>query len=156
MTGETTPEVHGRSLHLLDVDDLVGPSASVAQVKDLIDAYLAASQWEPDDHVILAADCGSLGEVAIELDTGWRLLPAHGDHALLHRTDARLVARRYDRLVVGSGHADFTELVRSVNANHGDAWVVAPERSIAARLRNEASWVVDLPDRPGRRRRRSA
>lgn len=154
MTIDTTGERHGRALHLVDIDDLLGPGASVAQVKELIEAYLTGSQWEPDDHVIVAADCGSLGDVAFELETGWRLLPAHDDHALLHGTNPRLVARRYDRLVVASGHADFADLVREVNAHGGDAWVVAPAASIHRRLREVASWVVDLP--APKRRRRSA
>jgi hypothetical protein len=141
------PESHGRSLHLVDLDDLVGPGASIARVKDLIDAYLEAAKWEPDDHVVVAADCGSLGDVAFELDTGWRLLAARGaDHGLLPTTDPKLVARRYDRLIVGSGDGAFAELVQAVNRHGGDAWVVAHDRTLDPRLRRVASWVVTLPD----------
>lgn len=155
MAGDTRTEVHGRSLHLVDLDDLVGPDATAARIKEVIDAYLAASRWELDDHVIVAADGGTLGDVAIELDVGWRLLPSRGDHAQLHATDPRLIARRYDRLVVGSGAADFAPLVEAVNRHGGDAWVVAPGAAIEQALRDVASWVVDLPT-GGRRRRRSA
>jgi hypothetical protein len=154
---DSTPVVQGRSLHLVDLDDLVGRDASIARVKDVIDAYLAAARWEPDDHVVVAADCGSLGDVAFELDTGWRLLAARGaDHGLLHTTDAKLVARRYDRLIVGSGDAAFADLVTAVNRNHGDAWVVAHERRLDPQLRQAASWVVTLPDDRSRTRPLSA
>jgi hypothetical protein len=140
----------GRALHLVDLEQLVGPDARPDAIKDVVDAYLEASRWDPDDHVVVAADCGSIGEVAFELDTGWRLLAARGpdgaDRAQLHATDPRFAARRYDRLIVGSGAAVFTDLVRSVNRLGGDAWVVARPTTLDHRLRRVASWVVELPD----------
>src|SRR5215471_2716370 len=57
-----------RSLHLVDIENLVGdPRADAETVLATFDRYLAAARWKPGDHVVVAANPGLMQKVAFDL-----------------------------------------------------------------------------------------
>jgi hypothetical protein len=148
----TTFDGDPRSLHLVDLEALVGPDPSVEAFRGLVNAYLDASEWEPCDHVVVRAEHRLLGQHAVELDCGWR-----AQSAPLHDLHPRLVAGRHERLVIGAGHRDFAPLAAEVAALGTPVWVVAPKRALSPDLAAHAEHVVQLPEvRALHARRRSA
>jgi hypothetical protein len=97
-----------RSLHLVDLENLVGdPFAPCALTLAAFDDYLALAGWEPGDHVIVASNRHLMGKVAFDLPVPCNTHAVSGrdaaDLMLLSLAPPELVARRYGRLVVGSG-----------------------------------------------------
>jgi hypothetical protein len=144
--------VAGRSLHLIDLENLVGnPDASCQEVDDALEAYLAAAAVGADDLVTVAVNHRIYKRACFTLDRGWEVKLASGpdacDHVLLAEAPADWVAERFDRLVVGSGDGIFLELVAAVRERDVPVWVVAHQRRLSRRLADAASRTVSLPSR---------
>ena len=108
----TSPITSRRSLHLVDLENLVGdPRAGAAVALDTFDAYLDAAHWSAGDHLIVACNPWLMTKIAFDLPTACSKHAAHGrdgaDTMLLSLAPPELVVKRYGRLVVGSGDGIF-------------------------------------------------
>lgn len=110
----------GRTLHVIDVENLVGGSAAGATaVAPALSAYRSTVHVGDGDHAVLAA--GPTLAVAAGLAwPGCQLRFGHGldgaDRALLECVDAAFAAAHYDRVVVASGDHAFVPLVSRLRA----------------------------------------
>src|SRR5687767_1286085 len=104
----------GRTLHLLDLENLAGsPAPGRARLDLVAAAYRATMPVRDNDHVAVASDV----RTALEAGLAWpgaRLLAGRGpdgaDRALLGATDPAWAATHYDRVVIGSGDHAFAPL----------------------------------------------
>lgn len=139
----------GRAQHLIDLENLAGgPFPGRAAALACLGAYLDVSGWQPGDLAVVATNRWLHREIAFDLPSHLRALPVIGkdgaDLALLGWTSADDVARRFDRLVVGSGDHAFVDLVAGTTALGTPAWVVGRGGSIARRLQAAATRTVVL------------
>lgn len=146
----------GRSLHLVDVENLMGgPTRGDLVLRRTLAEYREAATVRPGDHVIIGAN-PQVGIVAKASWPGARLVVRRGadgaDFALLECVqDVDFIAARYDRIVVGSGDAAF-DLVATQYRGCGLAvGVVARRGSLSYVLGRSASFVQLLPDVDGLR-----
>jgi hypothetical protein len=114
MTAITTaiPNNSSRSLHLVDLENLVGdPYAHGAEALAVFDQYLELSHWEAGDVVHVAVNPHLALEIGWRLPAGCTLRTASGPDAVDHRlqecAEPEFVARRFGRLVIGSGDHGF-------------------------------------------------
>ncbi len=132
----------GRTLHLLDVENLAGGTAGgVAAVAPSLAAYRSTITVACADHVVL----GTGPTFACATADGWpgaRLRVGHGvdgaDHALLDDVDADFTAGHYSRVVVGSGDHIFCGLVCELRSRGLVVLVVARAESVSRDLRRLA------------------
>jgi hypothetical protein len=129
-----------RSLHLVDLENLVGDArAEATPALDTFDAYLRAARWQPCDHVIVASNPGLVKKVAFDLPVPVSLHAAPGrdgaDTMLLALAPPELVVKRYGRLVVGSGDGIFVPRATTVSERGVTVDVVARRGGCSARLR---------------------
>ena len=101
-----------RSLHLLDLENLVGdPRAAEPLVRDTLTRYLRVARWREGDHVIIASNPGLMRHVVFAPPVPWNAHATRGpdgaDVMLLSLAPPELVVRRYARLVIGSGDGIF-------------------------------------------------
>lgn len=141
----------GRTLHLIDVENLVGEfHADSERVVAAAIAYGQAVWVGPSDHVTVAAH-PSLLFAASTAWPGARLLAGHGpdgaDLALLSSvTDVTGIAERFAKVILGSGDGIFGDFARTCRLHGVDVGVVACQGSLSDRLRRAASFVRLLPD----------
>lgn len=136
------PRPQGRTLHLLDVENLAGGTArGGGAVAAALAAYRATVRVEPDDHVVLGTG-PTFACPAMAAWPGARLRVGHGvdgaDLALLGDIDPAFAATRYDRVVIGSGDHIFCSLVAALRPLGVAVVVVAPPSSISGDLRRLA------------------
>jgi hypothetical protein len=142
----------GRSLHLVDIENLAGGARAYrCSVADALEHYRALAGFQEGDHVVIAA-CGGLAFRTGCLWSGARLLVAHGkdgaDLALLNEIiSPESIAARYDRVVVGSGDGIFAEPISTLRRLGISVGVVAPIGGLSAHSYRAASFVqVMLPE----------
>jgi hypothetical protein len=114
MTNTTQLDVRTRTLHLVDIENLIGdPCADGATAAQVLDDYLVAARWSDHDLVVIAANPGLTGRIAWQIEFEHRILTATGpdgaDLMLLAQAAPEFVARRAGRLVIGSGDHIFIE-----------------------------------------------
>lgn len=110
----------GRTLHVIDVENLVGGSAvDLDAVAPALAAYRRSVAVAEIDHVVL----GTGPRLAFAAKVAWpgaQLRVGRGvdgaDRALLTALESRFVAARYGRVVVASGDHAFCGLVSSLRA----------------------------------------
>lgn len=109
----------GRTLHLLDVENLVGGTGAGLPVAPALEAYRRTIAVAAHDHVLL----GSGPTMAFEASVAWPgalLRVGRGvdgaDNALLAEADPSFLAAHYDRVVIGSGDHAFVPLVSRLRA----------------------------------------
>ena len=129
-----------RSLHLIDLENLVGdPSAPAPLVHDTLARYLTVAAWRPGDQVIVASNRALIGKVVFDLPVPCNVHAAQGrdgaDEMLLSLASAELVANRYARLVIGSGDHIFSERAQAARDLGAQVLVVARADGCSARLR---------------------
>ena len=137
-TTSSTPSQ--RSLHLLDLENLVGdPHADEPLVRDTLTRYLRAACWRPGDHVIIASNPALMRHVVFEPPVPWNAHatcgPDGADLMLLSLSPPELVVRRYARLVVGSGDGIFASRANAARDLGVDVLVVARADGCSRRLR---------------------
>ena len=138
----------GRTLHLLDLENLAGTDRpSAAALRAAAAAYRSTVRVAPGDHVVISSDIN----VSCDAGLAWpgaRLVPGTGpdgaDRALLAATDARFAAARYDRVVIGSGDHAFTDLVIDLRANRVAVCVVSRPVSLSRGLGRAAGLALPL------------
>ena len=139
----------GRTLHLVDLENLAGGSGVHEVEVDLALArYERVVRVRSGDHRIIA--CGRrLAFQAKDRWSGALVKAAHGvdaaDRALLAEAVPSFVRSHYDRVVVASGDHGFTQLVVELDAAGVDVCVVSRRDSLARRLREVAPvvWYLD-------------
>lgn len=156
----------GRSLHLIDLNNLLGhrwcgrgwslgwPRA--AAVRLALETYRKAARVKPGDHhVILASPL-----LAVEAKLAWpaaRVVPRRGTLAQSVPRDLApdWMADHYDRVVLGSGDACVASVVSAL-ADRGVATrVVTRASSLSRRVARTSGVVVALPDKTGRQREKA-
>lgn len=145
-----TPTSAGRTLHLIDVENLAGLAwPTEAEVGAALDRYRAAVTVAPWDQVVLAANrttAASAGwvwpGVLVRAASG----PDGADLSLLAEADPEHVARRFDRVMIASGDHLFTERAIELRARGVRVEVVARPGSLAQSLRRATDVVRLLPD----------
>ena len=136
----TTTLTTTRTLHLVDIENLVGdPKAPTAMVLDVLDRYLEVAGYRDGDHVVIAANPGLMARVAFDLPVPCNVHAARGENgadlALLAQAEPRRVAARYDRLVIGSGDGAFADVALAVRDLDTPVVVVSQSASLSSRLR---------------------
>lgn len=140
-----------RTLHVVDVENLCRdgfPSRRAAI--EVLASYRAASGLRPGDFGFASANRHLTSQLAYDLPEGIRWVPGGtgpdaADRALLDHTDPDFVARRYDRIVIGSGDHAFTALASDLVAAGREVVVVATNGSLSRSLRSAVTSVVLLP-----------
>jgi hypothetical protein len=153
-TSHCTSYTSGRTLHVVDLENLIGdPRATGAVAHDTLHRYLDAAGHIDGDHVILASNPGLVAEVAFRLDVPCSLHACKGidgaDTMLLALASPEFVARRYDRLVIGSGDGAFVSLARATRLAGVDVLVVARADGCARRLQKFPHVFLDLREELG-------
>ncbi len=121
VTIERSPDAIGRSLHLVDIENLSGgPRRTLEEHLAAYRAYERRAEVGPRDHVVVAA-CGRvMRSLGFELPTRILQRTANGadgaDRVLLAHDTPERIAARYERLVIGSGDGAFAELGLTVQA----------------------------------------
>lgn len=129
-----------RSLHLIDIENLLGMPPVLATVDDFIEAaacYLERVQAGPEDQYIVACDVTNAFEARAAFP-GARLVfgrgPDGADRALIDAVDVDHVATRFDRVYLGSGDCAFTWLCYELEDKGLDVTVVSLSRGLSRRL----------------------
>jgi hypothetical protein len=128
-----------RSLHLVDLENLVGdPRSEAAPALDTFAAYLELAHWLPGDHVIVATNPWLMAKIAFDLPAATNRHAVHGhdgaDIMLLSLAPPELVVKRYRRLVVGSGDGIFANRAQIVHDGGITVDVVARADGCSRRL----------------------
>lgn len=106
----------GRTLHLVDVENLMGgPDAGANALHGALAHYRSAASVADGDHVIVGAN----PQIGIQAKAAWpsaRLVvrpgPDGADIALLKQVkEVDFIAARYDRIMIGSGDGVFEAVV---------------------------------------------
>jgi hypothetical protein len=129
----------GRTLHLLDVENLAGGTWSGPEaVAPALDAYRRSVGVAEADHVVI----GSGPTLAVAAKLAWpgsQVVVGRGvdgaDRALLRTVDPAFVAARFDRVVIGSGDHAFAGVVSALRARGVAVCVVAAGPSLSRDLR---------------------
>lgn len=143
----------GRALHLLDIENLMGGAeAGERALEYASEAYRAIAPVGVHDHVVVAANRHLVFSAAGSWP-GSRVLVGDGpdgaDLALISAvSDVTEVARRYDRIVIGSGDGIFHRVATEYGALGLEVGVVSTARSLAHVLARDASFVRLLPEAP--------
>jgi hypothetical protein len=129
-----------RTLHLVDLENLVGdPRADAATALATLDSFLELAQWQHHDHVILASNPALISRVMYDLPVPASIHCARGDDGadvmLLSLAPTELVAKRYHRLVIGSGDGIFAARAAAVCERGVSVDVVARADGCSSRLR---------------------
>lgn len=142
-----------RTLHLVDVDNLLGDprQATQASVDATLAAYRHAARVVPADLVVVATNPG----LALEVGLAWpgallraARVPDGADLALLVDLDDHLAAgafpHRFCRVVIGGGDHIYEPAARRLTAVGTHVVVVSRPEALARCLRESASRVVTL------------
>jgi hypothetical protein len=142
----------GRSLHLVDIENLAGAAREYrCSAGEALAQYRALAGVRAGDHVVIAAG-GLMAFRAGHLWAGARVVAARGlngaDLALINEVgDPEAVAARFDRVVIGSGDGIFVESITALRRLGIPVGVVAPIGGLSAHSYRAASFVrVMMPE----------
>ena len=132
ITTATAAQPRTRTMHLVDLENLVGdPYADGATAAAVFDQYLQLAHWQLGDLVHVAVNPHLALEVGWRLPSGCTLRTASGpdaaDHRLQELAEPEFVARRFGRLVIGSGDHGF--IAHACNARKAGVGVLVVARS---------------------------
>ena len=119
VTVERSPDAVGRTLHLVDIENLSGgPAAPRHHHVDAWRQYERRAELRAEDHVIIAACERVMSGLMFELPSYVSKHIARGadgaDRMLLEAGDPVWVASRFGRVVIGSGDHAFAPFGRTV------------------------------------------
>ena len=140
---------HGRTLHILDFENLCTGPERIPELRDLVaDSYRQVAEMTPGDHVVVGVNPNNLFPSA-GVFPGCRFVAGHGpdgaDHALLKVVeDTDWVARRFDRVVIGSGDHCFVPVVVQLGRRGILVTVVAQRKCISLDLARAATLTLLL------------
>jgi hypothetical protein len=139
-----------RTFHVLDIEDCC--DSGLPDRRDLeamLPLYAAAAHMTETDHGIASTSRSVASWMVFSLPHQFRWIsagiePGAADSALLRAVDEGLLARRYGRLVIGSGDGAFAGLAARLRRRGLYVEVVAREGHCAPTLREAAHQVHDL------------
>ena len=140
----------GRALHILDIENLMGgPREGVMALHIASELYRTAVTICPSDHVVVGAN----PTLAVDVWSEWKghhLVfgkgPDGADNALLSTVNnARDIASRFDRVIIGSGDGIFTDAVYALRSLGIAVGIVGRDRTVSHALANAADFVVFIP-----------
>jgi hypothetical protein len=135
-----------RTLHLVDLENLLGDRRHEAVALNALSHYLKIAHWNSGDAVMVAADPEIIRQIGFDLPVPCNLRSTRGgdaaDSVLLAQATAELVARRYDRLVIGSGDAIFLDRARTVRELGIGVLIVGRSDGVAGRYRRWAFPII--------------
>lgn len=140
----------GRTLHLVDLENLCGgPDQVTAEKHTVADLYQLKAGIARDDHVVVATNPSALVH-CFDIFPGSQLVGQHGpdgaDSALLEILgEIDWIAKRYDRVIVGSGDHCFAPSAAALRARGILVGVVAREGSLSRSLAARADFVRLFP-----------
>jgi hypothetical protein len=138
----------GRTLHLVDLENLLGDRRKEAVALDGLRRYLARSRWEEGDQVLVAAHPEIIRQVGFAPPVPCSLHATAGDDAadqmLLAHAPVELIVRRYSRLVVGSGDGIFVARARAARAGGVGVAIVTRVDGCSTRFRRRGFSVLDF------------
>jgi hypothetical protein len=130
----------------VDLDNLVGGTGHAGRVRGSIGRYLQAADVASGDHLVVAAGTKLARTAAFEMPRGTRFLVGSGldgaDRRLLGAVPPDHVARRYDRLVLGSGDGCFVDFVTRTRRLGAPVTVIGPADGTSRELRLAADRYV--------------
>lgn len=137
----------GRTLHLIDIENLAGATRDLAGLVAAGEAYRRSIEVRPDDHVVVGCDASILLAAHLVFP-GARVVPGRGpdgaDRALLACEHPDDIAARYDRVVIGSGDGAFCGLVWELRRRGVAVCVASRRKALSRDLRRAAGLVIDL------------
>jgi len=135
-------ELGGRTLHLVDLENLLGDRRKDKIALEGLRHYLVVAGWAEGDHVILASHPEIVRQVGFDRPVPCNLHASRGDDAadvmLLAHAPVELITRRYDRLVIGSGDGIFLSRARAARGLGVGVLIVARADGVADRYRRWA------------------
>ena len=149
----TTINVRTRTLHLVDIENLLGgPLVEADEVERVIDRYLALASWQPGDIVNIAANPGLAVKFAWNLPVECSVHTARGadgaDIALLAHAAPEFVERRAGRLVIGSGDHAFIPRALAARERGVGVLVIGRSRSLCSGWRAHGFPIVAIDEAP--------
>jgi hypothetical protein len=147
-----------RGLHLVDLENLLAdPWARGPAVGRALDQYLERADFRPGDLVFVAGNPWLMVELGWSHGVDCHRFAARGpqgaDRKLLEASPLGWVARRFDRLAVGSGDGVFADRIAQARASGLAVHLVSRPDSLSWRLASLAvptTWFVGR--QPARRR----
>ncbi|MBG0830366.1 NYN domain-containing protein [Planomonospora sp. ID67723] len=138
----------GRSVHLLDVENLVGaPRPATSDVVTMMDHYRKRVPASGMDQYVAAVNHGALVTVGLAL-AGIQILVRSGrdgaDEALCEVIRFDHLDDRFERVIIGSGDGIFTELADWLRRRGVQVVVVSRPDALSYRLRRTAGQVIPL------------
>lgn len=133
-----------RSLHLIDIENLVGHGRASEQELALATShYITNVRVVKGDLIVIGCDRG----LRLEIGLAWpgvRVVGGTGkdgaEKALLADITAAATACRFSQVVIGSGDHAFTGLVRDLRTLGTVVGVLSPAGALARELAMAASW----------------
>ena len=142
--GTTTQTLgaRNRTLHLIDLENLIGdPVAKGPVVGETLDRFRTLAGWRPGDHAIVAANPGLLHELVFHAGRECVLRSVHGQDAadlyLLAGAPPEWVAKRFGRIVIGSGDHIFATRARTIRDLGVHVTVIARRDSLSGALQGQ-------------------
>ena len=134
---------HGRarSLHVIDIENLLGPARSASEVRHVWNTYANGIGLGQNDSVIVASGPTLAKVAAFELSNfNLRYHIRSGidgaDTALLDQIDLSHAARRFEWLIVASGDGIFAPLMEQARSNGIKVWHVAGRGRVNKQIRS--------------------
>lgn len=139
---------HGRSLHLVDIENLAGGARLPIDVFVGVKArYDELFPERSNDHVIVGSN-PYLQLLMNRLWPGDRVVAGWGkdgaDRALLGNAEPRDLSRRFHRVVIGSGDHIFTALARALHDLGVEVVVVGRSGTISSALQRVVASVIKI------------
>ncbi len=146
-----TWERRKRSLHIVDIENLVGDTHQAGDRYDFehaLASYAAAATMRPQDQVLLGCHPGLIFTAQKILGSRGRIFTGAGadgaDLALLRASDAQFIANRYHLVTIGSGDHIFAPLATELRELGIKLTVVARSRRLSGELADAADQVIYL------------
>lgn len=139
---------HGRAMHLLDIENLVGSTRpTTCEVEEVMTVYETLVPIGAMDHYVVAVNHSALVAVGIAFH-GVRLLARSGpdgaDRALAETAYDDRIDLRFERVVIGSGDGYFVDLAHWLTESGLHVTVVSRPGSLSRRLSATVSDVICL------------
>ena len=136
-------ERRARTLHLVDIENLIGidpKRASIHDVRQAFGRYAEAARQRANDLLIVGCNPELAIKVADSLRGAGRIKSRTGadgaDTALLETIDIDLWSKRFDRIVIGSGDHIFAPAVIDLTTAGLEVTVVARTGHVSRHLRS--------------------
>jgi hypothetical protein len=136
---EPKHEYSGRSLHLIDVENLAGrTSFREVDVAVIAAAYEPVASIGPDDLVVVASSHFTAAQTWFGWGSARRLVrsgPDGADLALIEVIETEKIATRFGRVVIASGDRIFAEPAAWLQAQDVDVTVVTRADALSNQVR---------------------